>query len=431
MNKEIKEKLIIFLFILMIVLGLGMILFPLISNQVNKIQYQKVIGTYDDKIVQNSETENNQMLTEAREYNYSISTTDIIDVFQNPVQTNSTEYLSILNVDDNGMMGYISIPKIDVRIPIYHGTSSDILQKGVGHLEGSSFPVGGESTHTILSAHRGLPSSRLFTDLDQLEEGDIFYIYVLNEVLAYQVDQILVTEPSETEALKIVDGKDYVTLVTCTPYAINTHRLLVRGERIEYNKQVEEQTVEDRSLSTADIILYISLIIAILLIIIAVIVSVRHKKNKNRYTQINDNPTNVSIMPLESEVVETKVEALSNYQEQPNNVSTMPPKSEVAGTEVEVLSDYQDQPNNVSTIPLENEVAETKVEALSNYQEQPNNVSTMPPKSEVTGTEVEVLSDYQDQPNTVSTIPPKSEAAETEVELLFDNQDETDEDEII
>ena len=404
MNKEIKEKLIIFLFILMIVLGLGMILFPLISNQVNKIQYQKVIGTYDDKIVQNSETENNQMLTEAREYNSSISTTDIIDVFQNPVQTNSTEYLSILNVDDNGMMGYISIPKIDVRIPIYHGTSSDILQKGVGHLEGSSFPVGGESTHAILSAHRGLPSSRLFTDLDQLEEGDIFYIYVLNEVLAYQVDQILVTEPSETEALKIVDGKDYVTLVTCTPYAINTHRLLVRGERIEYNKQVEEQTVEDRSLSTADIILYISLIIAILLIIIAVIVSVRHKKNKNRYTQINDNSTNVSIMPLESEVAETKVEALSNYQEQSNNVSTMPPKSEVAGTEVE---------------------------ALSNYQNQPNNVSTIPPKSEVAETEVEVLSDYQDQPNNASAIPPKSEVAETEVELLFDNQDETDEDEII
>ena len=404
MNKEIKEKLIIFLFILMIVLGLGMILFPLISNQVNKIQYQKVIGTYDDKIVQNSETENSQMLTEAREYNSSISTTDIIDVFQNPVQTNSTEYLSILNVDDNGMMGYISVPKIDVRIPIYHGTSSDILQKGVGHLEGSSFPVGGESTHAILSAHRGLPSSRLFTDLDQLEEGDIFYIYVLNEVLAYQVDQILVTEPSETEALKIVDGKDYVTLVTCTPYAINTHRLLVRGERIEYNKQVEEQTVEDRSLSTADIILYISLIIAILLIIIAVIVSVRHKKNKNRYTQMNDNSTNVSIMPLESEV---------------------------AGTEVEVLSSYQNQPNNVSTIPPKSEVAEIKVEALSNYQNQPNTVSTMPPKSEVTGTEVEVLSDYQDQPNNVSTIPPKSEAAETEVELLFDNQDETDEDEII
>ena len=271
MNKEIKEKLIIFLFILMIVVGLGIILFPLISNQVNEIHYQEVIGTYDDTVTQKTEIENDQMLIKAREYNSSLSSTKIVDVFQNPVQTNSSEYLSILNVDDNGMMGYISIPKIDVRIPIYHGTSSDILQKGVGHLEGSSLPVGGESTHAILSAHRGLPSSRLFTDLDQLKEGDIFYIYVLDEVLAYQVDQVLVTEPSETEALKIVDGKDYITLVTCTPYAVNTHRLLVRGERIEYNKQVEEQTVEDRSLSTADIILYVSLVIAILLIVITII----------------------------------------------------------------------------------------------------------------------------------------------------------------
>ena len=242
------------------------------------------------------------MLIKAREYNSSLSSTKIVDVFQNPVQTNSSEYLSILNVDDNGMMGYISIPKIDVRIPIYHGTSSDILQKGVGHLEGSSLPVGGESTHAILSAHRGLPSSRLFTDLDQLKEGDIFYIYVLDEVLAYQVDQVLVTEPSETEALKIVDGKDYITLVTCTPYAVNTHRLLVRGERIEYNKQVEEQTVEDRSLSTADIILYVSLVIAILLIVITIIAIIRYKQNKNRQAQTNDVQTVVPTLPPNSVV---------------------------------------------------------------------------------------------------------------------------------
>ena len=302
MNKEIKEKLIIFLFILMIVVGLGIILFPLISNQVNEIHYQEVIGTYDDTVTQKTEIENNQMLIKAREYNSSLSSTKIVDVFQNPVQTNSSEYLSILNVDDNGMMGYISIPKIDVRIPIYHGTSSDILQKGVGHLEGSSLPVGGESTHAILSAHRGLPSSRLFTDLDQLKEGDIFYIYVLDEVLAYQVDQVLVTEPSETEALKIVDGKDYITLVTCTPYAVNTHRLLVRGERIEYNKQVEEQTVEDRSLSTADIILYVSLVIAILLIVITIIAIVRYKQNKNRQAQTNDAQTVVPTLPPNSVV---------------------------------------------------------------------------------------------------------------------------------
>ncbi len=314
MNKEIKEKLIIFLFILMIVVGLGIILFPLISNQVNEIHYQEVIGTYDDTVTQKTEIENDQMLIKAREYNSSLSSTKIVDVFQNPVQTNSSEYLSILNVDDNGMMGYISIPKIDVRIPIYHGTSSDILQKGVGHLEGSSLPVGGESTHAILSAHRGLPSSRLFTDLDQLKEGDIFYIYVLDEVLAYQVDQVLVTEPSETEALKIVDGKDYITLVTCTPYAVNTHRLLVRGERIEYNKQVEEQTVEDRSLSTADIILYVSLVIAILLIVITIIAIVRYKQNKNRQAQTNDAQTVVPTLPPNS-VVEQSTN-VSDYDKQ-------------------------------------------------------------------------------------------------------------------
>ena len=314
MNKEIKEKVIIFLFILMIVVGLGIILFPLISNQVNEIHYQEVIGTYDDTVTQKTEIENNQMLIKAREYNSSLSSTKIVDVFQNPVQTNSSEYLSILNVDDNGMMGYISIPKIDVRIPIYHGTSSDILQKGVGHLEGSSLPVGGESTHAILSAHRGLPSSRLFTDLDQLKEGDIFYIYVLDEVLAYQVDQVLVTEPSETEALKIVDGKDYITLVTCTPYAVNTHRLLVRGERIEYNKQVEEQTVEDRSLSTADIILYVSLVIAILLIVITIIAIVRYKQNKNRQAQTNDVQTVVPTLPPNS-VVEQSTN-VSDYDKQ-------------------------------------------------------------------------------------------------------------------
>ena len=162
--------------------------------------------------------------------------------------------------------------------------------------------------------NRGLPSSRLFTDLDQLKEGDIFYIYVLDEVLAYQVDQVLVTEPSETEALKIVDGKDYITLVTCTPYAVNTHRLLVRGERIEYNKQVEEQTVEDRSLSTADIILYVSLVIAILLIVITIIAIVRYKQNKNRQAQTNDVQTVVPTLPPNS-VVEQSTN-VSDYDKQ-------------------------------------------------------------------------------------------------------------------
>ncbi len=285
MNKEIKEKIIIFLFILMIIIGLSFILYPIISNLINANHYQKIINTYQNTVSDKTDVENDKLLVKARQYNSSLSSNNIVDVFQNPNQSNSSEYLSILNVNDNGMMGYISIPKIDVRIPIYHGTSSDVLQKGVGHLEGSSLPVGGNSTHTILSAHRGLPSSRLFTDLNQLKKGDIFYIYVMDEVLAYKVDQILVSEPSEIEALKIVDGKDYATLVTCTPYAVNTHRLLVRGERIEYNKQVEKQIVKDKSFTYADLILYCSLIISIILIVIVIIY---YKKKKDRYVKNKD-----------------------------------------------------------------------------------------------------------------------------------------------
>ena len=285
MNKKIIEKLIVFLLILMILIGLGIILYPIISNQINEKRYQNVINTYQYAVTGKTTRENEEILDKARDYNRTLSYGKIVDVFQNPNQTSSTEYLSILNVNNNGMMGYIFIPNIDIRIPIYHGTSSDILQKGVGHLEGSSLPIGGESTHAILSAHRGLPSSRLFTDLDQLEEGDIFYLHILDEVLAYKVNQVLITEPSETEALEIVDGKDYVTLVTCTPYAVNTHRLLVRGERIEYNKQDEKEMVQDKSLSIADIILYISLLISIILIIIVIITIIRYKKKKDRHVR--------------------------------------------------------------------------------------------------------------------------------------------------
>ena len=296
MKKEVKEKLIIFLFILMIVLGLGLLLFPFISNRISVGHYQKVIHTYEKKVSDESQDVNNKLIMDAREYNRGLSFGEVKDVFQESEQKNSDRYLSILNINDNGMMGYISIPKIDVRIPIYHGTTSDVLQKGVGHLEGSSFPVGGESTHAILSAHRGLPSSKLFTDLDQLEKGNIFYIYILDEVLAYKVDQVLVTEPSETEALQIVDGKDYVTLVTCTPYAINTHRLLVRGERIEYNEQVEKNTRVDYTLSTADIILYISLVVALLLIIGAVICFIKMKKNRQNPKEKDNDSVDIDVI---------------------------------------------------------------------------------------------------------------------------------------
>ena len=354
MKKEIKEKLAIFLFILMIVAGLGIILYPLISNQLSKKNYQAVIDNYKSTVNIKKNTQNEQMINEARAYNHALTSTNIDDVFQNPKRESSSEYLSILNINRNGMMGYISIPKIDVRIPIYHGTSSDILQKGVGHLEGSSFPVGGENAHAILSAHRGLPSSRLFTDLDQLKEDDIFYIYILDQIFAYQVDQILVTEPSETDALRIVDGKDYVTLVTCTPYAINTHRLLVRGERIEYNSKVEEQIAVDKSLSTADIILYISLFVAIGLIIISVVAILHYKKKKekNRQKESTENLNNdIGIMGVE------QIDSNKDYERNVNSGFNITSKSSTNPTTN--IETYQLMKNNTN-INEENVLLETK-----------------------------------------------------------------------
>ena len=354
MKKEIKEKLAIFLFILMIVAGLGIILYPLISNQLSKKNYQAVIDNYKSTVNIKKNTQNEQMINEARAYNHALTSTNIDDVFQNPKRESSSEYLSILNINRNGMMGYISIPKIDVRIPIYHGTSSDILQKGVGHLEGSSFPVGGENAHAILSAHRGLPSSRLFTDLDQLKEDDVFYIYILDQIFAYQVDQILVTEPSETDALRIVDGKDYVTLVTCTPYAINTHRLLVRGERIEYNSKVEEQMAVDKSLSTADIILYISLFVAIGLIIISVVAILHYKKKKekNRQKESTENLNNdIGIMGVE------QIDSNKDYERNVNSGFNITSKSSTNPTTN--IETHQLMKNNTN-INEENVLLETK-----------------------------------------------------------------------
>ena len=149
-------------------------------------------------------------------------------------------FLQQVNVSKDGMMAYLQIPKIDVKLPIYHSTSNGILQKGVGHMEGSSLPIGGTSTHAVLSGHRGLPNSKLFTDLDKIKVGDIFYISVLGDTLAYEVDQIKTVLPSQTDDIEIVDGEDYVTLVTCTPYSVNTHRLLVRGKRTDYKEAIKK-----------------------------------------------------------------------------------------------------------------------------------------------------------------------------------------------
>lgn len=209
--------------------GAGLLLYPVVSNRINSMNAARVISDYNELAENLAQEEKEDMIQRARDYNTDLYNTP--GSFEHPEMVDG--YLDILDITGTGIMGYIEIEKIGVNLPIYHTVEKEILQIGAGHLPGSSFPVGGESTHCVLSGHRGLPSSKLFTDLDELEIGDRFTITVLDMRLVYEVDQIEVVLPTETSLLQIVEGGDYCTLVTCTPYGINTHRLLVRGVRVE------------------------------------------------------------------------------------------------------------------------------------------------------------------------------------------------------
>lgn len=293
MLKFIKRNFPIILFIIIFITGFSIMLYPFVSNMVSAKTYDSVIVSYTKTANNTSDSKNVQLLAQAKSYNSSLSTTTVMDAFSYPDREESADYLNTLNINNNGVMGYISIPKIDVRIPIYHGTSSRVLQKGVGHLEGSSLPIGGSGTHSILSAHRGLPSARLFTDLDQMQKGDQFYIYVLDQTLAYEVDQITVIEPDNTDYLTMNNNEDYITLVTCTPYAVNTHRLLVRGHRVEYKEEVLSTTVVSKKSTTADIVFYIGITIAIITFIVAIIIIIFINKKNNKTTS-NNNDSNTA-----------------------------------------------------------------------------------------------------------------------------------------
>lgn len=267
--------------ILILFVALSVLLYPTVSNYLYEKNSARVITSYDEKAVEYSEKEQKQMLEDARAYNEEmLENVELLDPFSTEKKEENQRYQSLLNVDGSGMMGYIRIPKIEVELPVYHGTSESVLQAGVGHMEGTSLPVGGESTHAVLTGHRGLPSKLLFTDLDEMEVRDIFYIKVLGETFAYQVDQILTVLPSETDALRIEQGKDYVTLVTCTPYAVNTHRLLVRGHRIPYEEAVQQVPDEVRR----EIPLAIRALIGavIFLLVVFIIYQIRKRIKKKR-----------------------------------------------------------------------------------------------------------------------------------------------------
>lgn len=242
-----KKKLTIFIFPALFLAGLSLLLYPLVSNEWNNYRQSRLISGYDKTVALQTEAgviDYNEEETRALAYNEALKPYILPDSFARAGESEEAdeEYMSCLNLAGDGMMGYVQIPKINVKIPIFHTTSEEVLLTAAGHLEGSSLPVGGEGTHAVISAHRGLPSAALFTDLDRLAEGDCFLLYILDDVLCYRVDQISVVEPEDTSALAAVDGEDLVTLLTCTPYGVNSHRMLVRGYRVPY-EEVEDEAV--------------------------------------------------------------------------------------------------------------------------------------------------------------------------------------------
>lgn len=282
------------IFIFVLIVGVSIMLYPVLISSINAERENKIIKEYSDKVKELREANYNYLFEEARKYNQSLTNDNIVDAFSKDNYEENEEYNKLLNINNDGVIGYIKIPKIDVNIPIYHGTNTKVLERGIGHFEKSSLPVGGDGTHSILSGHRGLPSSRLFSDLNQLQDGDLFYIYVLDQILAYKVDKISIVEPDDIENLKMEEGKDYVTLVTCTPYAINTHRLLVRGTRITYNEEEFKSIKTNKKLSTSDITLIGGLVtVAIIIISSTVIIKkikiynkthpIVKKEKKNRF----------------------------------------------------------------------------------------------------------------------------------------------------
>ena len=280
-NKKRKMTIKDIIRLLVLVVAFAVLLYPTVSSYVNEKNGSKVVSNYDAESVRLSNAEKEKMLEDARAYNKEmLSNIDLIDPFSQGEKSLDARYESLLNIDGSGMMGYIRIPKIKVEIPIYHGTSESVLQAGVGHFWGTSLPVGGESTHTVLTGHRGLPTKTLFTNMDKLVKGDVFYIKVLDETLAYKVNQILTVLPEETEALSIVPGQDYATLVTCTPYAINTHRLLVRGHRIPYEEavKIEKDTSTGIELSFTTKVLIVTLGIIFIGLVLAVLYSMYDKR---------------------------------------------------------------------------------------------------------------------------------------------------------
>ena len=283
-----KNTIIIICFILVILLGAGAAAYPLIAS-INNEHTQSLVQTeYEEKLQQLDTSEIDAALAAAREYNKTISTVQIEDV--DKIKADLPPYEDLLNLANNGIMGYIEIPTINIDLPIYHGTTGAAMEKGAGHMEGTSLPVGGIGTHAVISAHSGMASAKLFTDLDKLKLGDMFFITVCNQKLAYEVDNIAVVEPTDIDLIRIDTQQDYVTLLTCTPYGVNTHRLIVRGHRVEMAEEaiaeVEEKAKPEGSTwiekYEQGILIGIAIFLGLLLIALLVYFIKRRKDKKEK-----------------------------------------------------------------------------------------------------------------------------------------------------
>ena len=261
--------------------GLSLLLYPTVSNYWNAQHQTQAVVDYTERIEKMDDSE--KLLEVDRAVSYNSMLVDNGRRFS-PNKEEKEFYNSVLSVDDNGMMGYITIPELRLKLAIYHGVDESVLQVGIGHIEGSSLPVGGDSTHCVISGHRGLPSAKLFTDIDKLVIGDVFMLHVYDELLTYEVDQILIVEPEDYSALAIEEGKDYCTLVTCTPYGINTHRLLVRGHRVE-NKVIDGTRVTSDAIKVNKylVIACVSLLLLVVYCLAVLIIKLYKKKRHEDY----------------------------------------------------------------------------------------------------------------------------------------------------
>lgn len=279
--------------ILIILFGFALLSYPFISNYMFEKSAGSTIKSYEKQAKTYDQKQKEQAFREAEEYNKDLikSAVQLTDPFKVKKSNGETLiYNNILNIDHSGVMGYLEIPCISVNLPIYHGTDAEILERGVGHLAASSIPVGGKSTHSVLTGHTGLSSAKLFTDLTEMKKEDLFFIHVLDRILAYKVDQISVVRPEDTRKLQIVKGKDYVTLVTCTPYGVNDHRLLVRGVRTKYVKKqrssIRPRNQDSQWMRTYKKAIAIGLMIVTALILLGKVFQKLHRK-KTEHRQIN------------------------------------------------------------------------------------------------------------------------------------------------